>query len=300
VTAGSPRVVAIGGGHGLASTLAGLVGWCDHITAVVSVADDGGSSGRLRRDLGILAPGDMRRCLMALTPPGTARDALEHRFESGELRGHAAGNVLLAALLEVCPDPVDALDSLARMVGARGRVLPATLAPVELIADTADGEIRGQVAVSNAASIERIRTDPSAPRTPPAVKVAIAEADAIVIGPGSLFTSVLAALVPDVVAAVRESDAVVVFVANLDLDDDESPGRALSDHVSHVRRQGVEPDVVLADTGSMWDSSAGPADGASFTKSELVFRSIARPNRFLHDPEALGDALSELVRPVRA
>jgi len=296
VTAASPNVVAIGGGHGLASTLAGLVGWCDHITAVVSVADDGGSSGRLRRDLGIPAPGDMRRCLMALTPPGRPRDALEHRFESGDLRGHAAGNVLLAALLEVCPDPVDALDSLAQMVGARGRVLPATLAPVELIADTASGEVRGQVAVSAAHSIERIHTRPASPRTPAAVKAAIAEADAIVIGPGSLFTSVLAALVPEVVTAVRESEAVVVFVANLDLDDDESPGRTVSDHVLHVQRHGIEPDVVLADSGS----TADPAGRPTFTKSELVFRSIAGPNRFLHDPGALGDALSELVRPVRA
>jgi len=300
VTASSPRVVAIGGGHGLASTLAGLAEWCDHITAVVSVADDGGSSGRLRHDLGIPAPGDMRRCLMALTPRGRARDALEHRFESGDLRGHAAGNVLLAAMLEVSPDPVDALDSLALMVGARGRVLPATLAPVDLIAFTPSGEVRGQVAVSAAKSIDRIRTDPRSPRTPAAVKAAIADADAIVIGPGSLFTSVLAALVPEVVAEVCASQAVIVFVANLDLDDDESSGLTLADHVSHLRRHGIDPDVVLADTVSASDSVVSISDGSSFTKSEFVFRSIARPNRFLHDPEALGAALRELVRPVRA
>jgi len=296
----STRVVAIGGGHGLASTLSGLVGWCDHITAVVSVADDGGSSGRLRRDLGILAPGDMRRCLMALTPAGRLRDALEHRFETGDLRGHAAGNVLLAALLEVCPDPVEALDTLGRMVGAKGRILPATLSPVELVAQTRSGEVRGQVSVSGANTIESISTAPALPRTPAAVKAAIKAANAIVIGPGSLFTSVLAALVPEVVTAIGASDAVVVFVANLDLDDDESSGLALSDHVAHIRAHGIEPDVVLADPGSIPDAGPASVDMATFTKSELVFRSIARPNRFLHDPEALGAALSELVRPVRA
>jgi len=282
----------------LASTLSGLVGWCEHITAVVSVADDGGSSGRLRRDLGILAPGDMRRCLMALTPAGRAREALEHRFETGDLRGHAAGNVLLASLLEVCTDPVDALDTLARMVGALGRVFPATLSPVELVARTPAGVVRGQVAVSDSESIESIFFDPARPRTPAVVKTAIAEADAIVIGPGSLFTSVLAALVPEVVAAVRSADAAVVYVANLDLDDDESSGLALSDHVDHVRRHGIDPDVVLADPDSIPDPAS--VDMSTFTKSELVFRSIARPNRFLHDPEALGVALCEFVRPVRA
>jgi len=115
----APRVVAIGGGHGLAMSLEAMRDLAGHLTAVVSVADDGGSSGRLRRELSIMAPGDMRRCLTALTPPGLVRDAIEHRFEDGVLTGHPAGNLLLAALLENADDPVVAMDTAVAMVGAR-------------------------------------------------------------------------------------------------------------------------------------------------------------------------------------
>ena len=123
------------------------------ITAVVSVADDGGSSGRLRRDHNIVAPGDVRRCLEALASPTLFAETIGHRFESGDLSGHPVGNVLLAGLLERCSDPVEAIDTLAELMGIEGRVLPATAASVELIAETSDGEVKGQVAIGNTPGI---------------------------------------------------------------------------------------------------------------------------------------------------
>ena len=166
-------MVAIGGGHGLAIVLEAMVDRSSSLTAVVSVADDGGSSGRLRRDLGIVAPGDMRRCLAALTPNGLIRKALEHRFDHGVLAGHPAGNVLLASLLELEPDPVVVMDTLAAMVEARGRVLPATSEPVDLLASAARGTVKGQVAISESGAIYEIRFSPAEPEVPSAVVAAI-------------------------------------------------------------------------------------------------------------------------------
>lgn len=288
--------MAIGGGHGLAATLEGLATWCTEITAVVSVADDGGSSGRLRRDLGIPAPGDMRRCLAALTPPGLPRDALEHRFSDGDLDGHAAGNIWLAALLESASNTVEALDVLAAMVGARGRILPSTHGSVDLVAHTGHGVVQGQVAVASTIGVERVSTQPTDPPVPIEVVAAIAEADAVVVGPGSLFTSVLAALVPGVLRAIEASEARVVYVANLNPKSDETRSFSLADHIRAVTRHGLRPDVVLADR-----AEANGSQTNSFpTDFELVFRTVAQPNSFLHDVDALGLALADLVRPVRA
>ena len=159
----APSVVAIGGGHGLSTVLEAMVDRASSLVGVVSVADDGGSSGRIRRDLDIVAPGDMRRCLAALTPEGLMRDALEHRFESGVLAGHPAGNVVLAAMLEREPDPVVVMDTLVEMVGARGRVLPATSVAVDLVATTERGTVKGQVAISESGAIRSLRFSPTDP-----------------------------------------------------------------------------------------------------------------------------------------
>jgi uncharacterized cofD-like protein len=243
----APRVVAIGGGHGLAMSLGALRDLAGELTAVVSVADDGGSSGRLRRELGIMAPGDMRRCLAALTPPGLVRDALDHRFEDGVLEGHPAGNLLLAALLENAADPVVAMDAAVAMVGARGRILPASRTRVDLMADTGRGVVKGQVAVARGGDIRRLFTSPADPPVPVEVEAAIGSADVIVLGPGSLYTSVLAAALPGVRRAIAAADGLVVYVANLGPESGETDGYSLADHVDAVRRHGVEPDVVLAD-----------------------------------------------------
>ena len=197
------KVVAIGGGHGLAQTLRAARVYASEITAVVSVADDGGSSGRLRELLGIPAPGDLRRCIGALLPePSPLSDALEYRFASGELTGHAFGNLLIAAFASVTGDFVSGVEKACRVLGAIGRVLPATEIPVVLKAQTAFGEIIGQVRVKESEEIATVSLVPPDPDPPRAVIEAIGEADQIVLGPGSLFTSVLAACV---VPAVRDA-----------------------------------------------------------------------------------------------
>ena len=147
-----PNVVAVGGGHGLAATLRAAASYAGSVTGIVSVADDGGSSGRLRRDLGIVPPGDLRKCLIALAdedtePVRALAKAFEYRFESEELAGHALGNLVIAALAETTGSLQVGLDEVGRMLRSRGRVLPAATQPVELWAETDSGEIRGQTAV---------------------------------------------------------------------------------------------------------------------------------------------------------
>ena len=282
--------VALGGGHGLAVSLEALRDVAGDLTAVVSVADDGGSSGRLRRELGIMAPGDMRRCLAALTPPGLVREALGHRFGAGVLSGHPAGNLLLAALLETSDDPVAAMDAAVEMVGAQGRILPASRVRVDLLADTARGVVRGQVAVAKGGDIERLHTSPADPAIPLEVEGAIGAADIIVLGPGSLYTSVLAAALPGIRRAMEVSSATVVYVANLGPEPGETPGYTLVDHVDAVRRHGVAPDIVLADSGV-----AVPDE-----LRDLVWSAPLRgPSGMTHEPTLLAAAFSELAARVQ-
>lgn len=280
-----PSVVAIGGGHGLAIVLEAMVDRSSSLTAVVSVADDGGSSGRLRRDLGIVAPGDMRRCLAALTPNGLIRKALEHRFDHGVLAGHPAGNVLLASLLELEPDPVVVMDTLAAMVEARGRVLPATSEPVDLLASAARGTVKGQVAISESGAIHEIRFSPAEPEVPSAVVAAIEHADLIVLGPGSLYTSVLAPVVPGVAAALRRRQGCLAHVANLAAEPGETEGYGLDEHIEAVLRHGVDPDVVIADVKASSDGRFGDR----LRQYELV-----GALQSVHDPRRLGTVLSSL------
>jgi len=261
------------------------------LTAVVSVADDGGSSGRLRRELGVLAPGDMRRCLAALTPPGLQRDALEHRFGDGTLSGHPAGNLLLAALLQTASDPVAAMDAAAAMVGARGRVLPACRDSVDLLADTGKGVVRGQVAVARAGDIQRLHTSPADPEIPSEVESSIAKADVILVGPGSLYTSVLAAAVPGVRRAIDSSEAIVIYIANLGPEPRETDDYSLADHIDAIRAHGISPDIVLADLSLEVDQRV---------RDVVEQRSLRVPDGSTHSPDLLAAAVSELVASVRA
>ncbi len=282
MTTRAGSVVAIGGGHGLATVLKALVDRCESLTAVVSVADNGGSSGRLRRDLGIIAPGDMRRCLAALTPRGLVRDALTHRFAYGELAGHAAGNVLVASMLDQGADPVTAMDALAKVVGCRGRVLPATLHGVDLVATTKSGTVMGQVAIGGNPAIESLRFVPGDPEVPQAVLAALASAEMVVIGPGSLYTSVLAAAVPGVRDAIAASAALVVYVANLATERAETTGYDLASHVAAVHNHGIEPDIVL---------SGAPSETPDDLANLVVACPLSRDHRARHDPDLLGGAL---------
>jgi uncharacterized cofD-like protein len=285
----APTVVAIGGGHGTAVTLRAVRQYCGAVTAVVSVADDGGSSGRLRELLDVVALGDMRKCLVALAAPGSVlARAFERRFDEGELAGHALGNLILAGLVGATGDLVTGVEAAARLLGAAGSVLPATTEPVVLKADAEDGEVAGQVAVSLAGRIRSISLVPSDAAPPPEVAVAVREADQVVIGPGSLFTSVLAAAaVPEVAAALAATSAQRVFVCNLRPQLPETAGYDVGRHLAALREHGVTIDVVLCDT------SRGMALGR--VGLPVLDRPLAGPNGLVHDPGKLASALSDLL-----
>jgi uncharacterized cofD-like protein len=257
----------------------------------VSVADDGGSSGRLRQDLGIPAPGDLRHCLHALTDDDSlfAR-AFEHRFDAGELDGHPLGNLVIAGLTAATGNFVAALAETARLLGAHGTVLPATVAPVDLVADLADGtEVRGQVHLDHAQPITRVRLDPPQPYAPTAVLDAIASADQIVIGPGSLHTSLLAVLaVPDIRAALHTAPARTVFVANL-RGVRSTATLTLADHIAALDDHGIAADVVLV------DENTHMADGELPPNLHVVRKPMARFDVPAHDPSQLAKALADLV-----
>jgi uncharacterized cofD-like protein len=290
-TPGGPAVVALGGGHGLATTLRAARGYAGRITAVVSVADDGGSSGRLRRAFGIPAPGDLRRCFGALADDDSMlAQAFEHRFDSGELDGHPVGNLLIAGLTAASGDFVAALAETGRLLQACGEVLPATTEPVVLTAEVAGGAvISGQVEIDQTNDIERIGLEPAAPPTPQGVLDAIASADQIVIGPGSLHTSLLAVLaVPAINEAVRAARADTVFVANLRAVR-STTGWDLARHLDALSAHGVHPHTVLIDENSH------VADGAIAPGGRVVRRPVARFDVPAHDPVQLAKALADLV-----
>lgn len=242
-----PRIVALGGGTGLPAVLEGLAGIAadrgeldpDAVTGVVTVTDDGGSSGRLRRQLGVLPPGDVRNCLVALAGPDSPfSQLLQHRFEdaSGEA-GHPVGNLLLSALAQITGDFSDAIDQIGAMIGSRGRVLPTTTENVRLRAELDSGEVLdGETAiVRQRAPIRRLSLTPS-PRPMPEVLRALVNADAIVVGPGSLYTSVLPnLLVEGVAATIYGADAVRIYVANLMTEPGETDRYTLDDHLRVIR-----------------------------------------------------------------
>ncbi|MCU1496670.1 MAG: uncharacterized protein JWM47_623 [Acidimicrobiales bacterium] len=291
-----PSVVAVGGGHGLAASLRAARRYAGSITAVVSVADDGGSSGRLRAARPELpAPGDVRRCLSALADESIPlAHSLEHRFAEGDdvRGGHALGNLLLAALAEQLGFPA-AVDEVARLVGAQGRVLPATTGAVALRGwRGTDGTpaVEGQVAVQNAQGVTRLAICPADAPSPDGVSEAILAADQVLIGPGSLFTSVLAAaIVPAVRQALAATDATRVYVANLRPELPETAGLGLAEHVAALADHGVTFDVVLCQRGLAAEVGPDPA-GAG-----VVEAVVADDRGLAHDPERLAAALAGLV-----
>jgi uncharacterized cofD-like protein len=283
-----PRVVAVGGGHGLAATLRAVRHYAGEITAVVSVADDGGSSGRLRRQLDIMPPGDLRKCLVALAEEDSAlAAAFEQRFEAEELVGHALGNLVIAGLIGALGDPQKGLDEAARLLGAVGRVVPAASEAVVLKAEAGGEEIEGQTEVMRTAGIRRVSLVPADPPASPVALHAVAHADQVVIGPGSLFTSVLAAVaVPGLAEGIRSSPGRRVYVANLGPEGKETAGFDVADHVAALAAHGVEVDVVLADPACIALGSL---------EVEVVQAPLADANGRAHDPTRLAVALGRLV-----
>lgn len=282
--------MAIGGGHGAAQTLRAARLYAGDVTAIISVADDGGSSGRLRAELGIPAPGDIRRCIGALLPDDSPiAAALEHRFAGpGGEEGHAFGNLLIAALAETTGDFAGAVAMAARIVGAAGRVLPATRGPVVLKGTGSSGEISGQARIRDSGGVSRVELLPGDASPPAAALEAIAEADQVVIGPGSLYTSLLAATaVDDLRLAIAETPAQVVYVANLREQPPETAGLDVAGHVEALLSHRVRLDAVLADDSAM-PLGAMPR-GPRLETARLAGSAGS------HDPALLASALSDLL-----
>lgn len=250
---GNRRAVAIGGGTGLPRVLTSLLEQGYDVTAIVTVADDGGSSGMLRRELGMLPPGDARNCLVALAEPDSllAR-VFQYRFPQGEgLVGHALGNLVIAALADITGGFAEAVEAAGALLGTRGRVLPSTTQDVWLVGELAEGGwISGQSAAANSERpLRRIHLEPSRPPAYPPALDAIRDADLVVIGPGSLFTSLLPNfLVADVAETLRASRAKRVYVCNVANQRGETSGMDAADHVRALVEHGLfgAIDVVLA------------------------------------------------------
>jgi uncharacterized cofD-like protein len=284
-------VVALGGGHGLASTLRAARLYAGRLTAVVSVADDGGSSGRLREIAGIPAPGDLRRCLVALAAersPWAA--AFEYRFPagSGELEGHALGNLLIAGLANVTGDFRRALELAAGLLGSMGRVLPATSVPVVLKAEVSGEEVLGQVAVSETAgAINSVSIVPPDAPVPGDALEAIAEADQVVLGPGSLYTSVLAvAAVPGIREALEARRSGRIYVCNLRPQPPETAGFGEAEHLGALLDHGVPVDVMIC---------GAPTGERRIRGVEVVRSDLGLPDGTGHDPRRLAAVLSGLT-----
>lgn len=300
-----PRVVAIGGGHGLAQTLVAAQAYASKIDAVVSVADDGGSSGRLAAPLGIPPPGDIRRCLLALAPePSIWGELLGYRFDGADIAGHSLGNMMLAALSDIAGGFVNALHLCGDLLGANGRVLPVSEQLLELCAETEIGWVRGQVAVEHhVGPITKLEVAPNSALVNPAALDAVLAADQIILAPGSLYTSLLANLVvPGFVEALNRATANIVFVMNLVTQKSETLGMSGPDHLAALSAVGglTARGSVLTETGSIrvpdgldrvtLDES--DADGWSVVHADLVDRDADWPQ---HDPLKLGAALAQLT-----
>ena len=284
-----PSVVAIGGGHGTAVTLKAARRYAGTLTGIVSVADDGGSSGRLRELLNVVALGDIRKCLVALADEDSALAlAFERRFDEGELAGHALGNLILTGLIDATGDLVLGVREAAQLLGAHGDVLPATTEPVVLKAESGRGTVAGQGAVMGTGGIRAVSLVPEDALAPPLALERIAEADQVVIGPGSLFTSVLAAVaVRGIAEAVASSTAPVVYVCNLRPQIPETEGYDVADHVAALARHGVAVDVVVCDT------IPGMAIGEAV--APVLDVPLTGENRLVHSPTKLAHALAGLL-----
>ncbi|HQV68780.1 MAG TPA: uridine diphosphate-N-acetylglucosamine-binding protein YvcK [Thermoflexales bacterium] len=320
-----PKVVAIGGGHGLSALLRGLKHHTSNITAIVTVADDGGSSGRLRRELGVLPPGDFRMCIAALADEESlVTQLMQYRFggDSG-LAGHAFGNLFIASMAELTGSFEKALLESSKVVASQGKILPSTLADVTLCAElkiesaqisptlAANGldvkaNARGESSIGKAGfPIERVWLDPdNAPAYPDAIR-AILDADLVVMGPGSLFTSVMPnVLVRGIQQAITQTRATVAYVCNVATEKGETDGFTLDDHLEHLERhigRGAV-DVVVANDHPYASAPEGveivaPVLSQKNEHIRLIRADVVSDeNPLIHDSIKLGNAVIGLVK----
>lgn len=334
-----PKVVAIGGGTGLSTLLRGLKENTSHLTAIVTVADDGGSSGRLRRSLGVHPPGDFRQCIAALADTEPLMQSLfEYRFGDGELGGHAFGNLFIVAMTGITGSFESALRASSRVLAVHGRILPSTLTHVALFAELEDDRVMaGESQVPHGrAPIRRVFLEPADPPAYPEAVAAILDADLVVLGPGSLYTSVLPnLLVPDIAAALAATTAPIAYVANVATQPGETDGYDLADHLRALRRH-VRQDIVdwvlvndnyTPDLPESWkvtyvqpghsetravtgqadraatagptdiDSAAGPVRGAAKTRPAVIAADLVDELRpTRHDPVKLAAVVAAQLR----
>ncbi len=329
-----PRIVALGGGTGLPNVLRGLrpllcapdenppdAGQRERLVAIVATSDDGGSSGRLRAEFNVIPPGDIRNCLAALSDNhALIADIFQYRFGSGEgLNGHSIGNLVLTALADVTSDFPRAVELAARLIGARGTVLPATSELVTLVAEFEDGRVlSGETAIASAGGrIARVSLIPERPRCVPDACSAILRADVVVAGPGSLFTSILPPLlVPEVTSAIRAAKATRILVANLMTEPGETDDYSVLEHVLTIERHLGDQlfDYVVYNTAPVpehldrryAERGAQPIVTGTFELNALEKLGIQPigvplvsehpPGKIRHHPERLASAIAALAR----
>jgi uncharacterized cofD-like protein len=290
------RVTVLGGGHGVAAALEALCDERHELTAVVTTADDGGSSGELRRRGGGAAVGDLRRALIALSADRAGAARLAERVPDGSLVSHPVGNLLIRRMTDALSGDLQAaVDTLGAQLRTRGRVIGATLGEVSLIGVTQDELLFGESSIGSAtAPIDRLRFSPARPPVSPAAIDAVSRADVVLLGPGSLFTSVLAvAALPEMKAALAVSPAQIVWICNLAREPGETRSLSGREHLEALRHAGVRVDALLHD----------PAAAVHLTRSEIAGAAIgvweaplaAEQKQGAHDPNRLRSALREIV-----
>ena len=306
-----PKIVAIGGGTGLSTMLRGLKKYSDNVTAIVTVADDGGSSGRLRRELGILPPGDFRNCIVALADVEPLMERLfQYRFGPGSgLEGHSFGNLFIVALSGVTGNFEEAIRESSRVLAVRGQILPSTLENVTLCAELDDqNHVQGESNISQSTStIKRVYLEPANPPAYPEAVKAILEADMVVVGPGSLYTSILPNLLVRMIGrALIDSDATKVYVCNVATQRGETDGFGVQEHfealLNHLPGNPFDYIVVNNVTRAIpseWHVSAVEPDGLTASprigRSRVVLADVVDPHTPLrHDPDKLAEVLSRL------
>jgi len=321
-----PKIVAIGGGHGLNTLLRGLKSFTDNITAIVTVADDGGSSGRLRRDLGMLPPGDFRNCIAALSDAeGLVSQLFQYRFgDETDLEGHSFGNLYLTAMTAITGSFESALEESSRVLAVRGCVIPSTLAQVTLCGEvlvpdsafpTAEAQagpstrlilVRGESSIGNSTGrIQRVYLEPEAPPAYPKAIRAILDAELIVIGPGSLYTSVLPnLLVPDLAQAIISSPAIKLYVCNVATQAGETEGYNVADHLNTLRQHVGDEMITTVVANGTFIGSRPPGAGVDWVRLpdpetvdyQLLTRDLVdRQYPWRHDSHKLAQALMEAL-----
>jgi uncharacterized cofD-like protein len=300
------KVVAIGAGTGLSTLLRGIRDFDLDITAVVAMTDDGACSGLLRKDLGILPPGDIRKCIAALSRDESLLvDLFQYRFENGEaLKGRSLGNLLITALIDMTGNIEKAIEIISKILTIKGRVLPASLENADLGARFEDGsEIIGESSAAVYGRKSKI-TDiflTSEIKANPKVLKAIKEADVILIGPGSLYTSLLTNfLIKDIKNAVNRSDAPKIYICNVSTEWGETDGFSVEDHLAAFEKYGVSIDFILANSKEFPDASGDghifPVKSNNPNNKKIIFADMVRENNYLyHDSEKLGKVILSLI-----